>query len=145
MQSLGVYQACNQLGTPGGAKCFLRGAKFFKLCPTHFQVGGKHLCRGGQSPPGYGPGAKGAKECLHAEQNTYFAVGAQADRDQAFRLGRLAGLVDTDVGEVLGGQLQRVEHSRVHAGREDHSVASGDAQRLLRVAVLLHELGYRLE
>jgi len=31
-----VHQACNQLGTPGRAKSFLRGAQMFKLCPTHF-------------------------------------------------------------------------------------------------------------
>jgi len=27
------FQACNQLGTPGWAKSFLRGDKFFKLRP----------------------------------------------------------------------------------------------------------------
>jgi len=32
-------QTHNQLGTPGGAKYFLRGPKFFKLCPTHFSRG----------------------------------------------------------------------------------------------------------
>jgi len=39
-------QARNQLGTPGGAKSFLRGAYIFwtmayvfKLCPTHFSRG----------------------------------------------------------------------------------------------------------
>jgi len=39
-------QACNQLGTPGGAKSFPRGAQIFKtmsnsfkLCPTHFSGG----------------------------------------------------------------------------------------------------------
>jgi len=38
-----INQARNQLGTPGGAKCFLWGAKIFwtmfnifKLYPTHF-------------------------------------------------------------------------------------------------------------
>jgi len=41
-------QACNQLGTPGGVKSFLRGAQFFwtmlnsfKRCPTHFSRGGR--------------------------------------------------------------------------------------------------------
>jgi len=28
-----VYQARNQLGTPGGAKRFLRWAQIFELCP----------------------------------------------------------------------------------------------------------------
>jgi len=37
----GLPQACNQLGTPAGTKCFLRGAKFFQLCPTHFSSGGE--------------------------------------------------------------------------------------------------------
>jgi len=39
-------QARNQLGTPGGAKSFLRGAKIFKLCPTHFSRGAKILVTG---------------------------------------------------------------------------------------------------
>jgi len=41
-------QARNQLGSPGGAKSFLRGALIFytrsnslKLCPTHFSRGGE--------------------------------------------------------------------------------------------------------
>jgi len=29
----GFAQARNQLGTPGGAKSFLRGVQIFKLCP----------------------------------------------------------------------------------------------------------------
>jgi len=29
-------QACNQLGTPGEAKGFLRGAQIFKPCPIAF-------------------------------------------------------------------------------------------------------------
>jgi len=36
-------QARNQLGTPGGAKSFLRGAQIFKLCPTHLSRGAKKL------------------------------------------------------------------------------------------------------
>jgi len=50
----------NQLGTPGGAKSFPRGAQMFrtmsnifKLCPTHFSSGGENFCRG-LSPLGYG-------------------------------------------------------------------------------------------
>ena len=42
-------QARNQLGIPGGAKSFLRGAQIFltlpnsfKLCPTHFPGGPRH-------------------------------------------------------------------------------------------------------
>ena len=31
-----IYQARNQLGIPGVAKSFLRGPKFFKLCPIVF-------------------------------------------------------------------------------------------------------------
>jgi len=31
--SHGFAQARNQLGIPGGAKSFLRGAQIFKLCP----------------------------------------------------------------------------------------------------------------
>jgi len=30
---LGGCQARNQLGTPGGAKSFLRGAQIFEVCP----------------------------------------------------------------------------------------------------------------
>ena len=36
-------QARVQLGTPEGAKNFLRGAKFFKVCPTHFSRGAKNF------------------------------------------------------------------------------------------------------
>jgi len=50
-------QARNQLGTPGVAKSFLRGAQLFKtmsnnfqLCPTHFSWGGEQFCRGGEAP-----------------------------------------------------------------------------------------------
>jgi len=59
-------QARNQLGTPGGAKSFLWGAQFFKLCPIHFsRRGEKNL--GGLLPSSplvtgqarcYGPGRK---------------------------------------------------------------------------------------
>jgi len=34
-------QACSQIGTPGGAKSFLRGSQIFELCPTHFSHGAK--------------------------------------------------------------------------------------------------------
>jgi len=50
-------QARNQLGTPPGAKSFLRGTQIFwttssssKLYPTHFSRGGKFFL-GGASPP----------------------------------------------------------------------------------------------
>jgi len=50
-------QARNQLGTPGGAKSFLRGAQFFwtmsnsfKLYQTHFSRGAKNFL-GRASPP----------------------------------------------------------------------------------------------
>jgi len=53
----GVCQARNQLGTPGGAMSFPRGAKIFwtmsnsfKLCPTHFSRVGENFSRG-VSPP----------------------------------------------------------------------------------------------
>jgi len=56
-----LTQARNQLGTPGGAKSFLRGAQIFltmsnsfKLCPTHLSREGEKFSRG-VSPPGYGP------------------------------------------------------------------------------------------
>ena len=60
-------QARNQLGTPGVAKSFLRGAHIFQtmsnsfqLCPTDFSRGGKKFCRRGfatpATPPGCGPG-----------------------------------------------------------------------------------------
>jgi len=52
-----VYQARNQLGTPGGATSFPRGAQIFwtmanilKLCPTRFSRGGEKFCRGGLAP-----------------------------------------------------------------------------------------------
>jgi len=32
-EAFSAHQARNQLGTPGGAKSFLRGPKFFELCP----------------------------------------------------------------------------------------------------------------
>jgi len=48
---MGCIQARNQLGTPGGAKSFLRGAKCFKLCPIvsncvehNFRRGGEIFC-----------------------------------------------------------------------------------------------------
>jgi len=48
-----VAQAHNQLGTPGRAKRFLRGAQIFwtmsnnfELCPTHFSRGREKFCRG---------------------------------------------------------------------------------------------------
>jgi len=47
-----LVQARNQLGTPGGAKSFLRGAQIFKTmsisfkpCPTHFSKEGENFCR----------------------------------------------------------------------------------------------------
>jgi len=50
-------QALNQLGTPGGAKRFLRGAQHFwtgsnsfKLCPTHFSRRGKNFSWGLRPP-----------------------------------------------------------------------------------------------
>ena len=52
-----TFQARSQLGTPGGAKSFLRGAQIFwtmsnsfKLYPTHFSGGAKNFL-GGDSPP----------------------------------------------------------------------------------------------
>jgi len=39
-------QARNQLGTPGGAKSFLRGGKFFKLCPIALKYV-QHIFPGG--------------------------------------------------------------------------------------------------
>ena len=54
-------QACNQLGPPGGAKSFPRGAQIFwamsnilKLCLTHFSREAK-IFLGGLHSPGYGP------------------------------------------------------------------------------------------
>jgi len=54
-------QARNQLGTPGGAKSFLRGAHIFctmsdifKLYPTNFSRGGEKFSRGRL----YGPAEK---------------------------------------------------------------------------------------
>jgi len=43
-------QIRNQLGTPGAATSFLRGAQIFKLCPTHFSMGSEKFSRGA-SPP----------------------------------------------------------------------------------------------
>jgi len=58
-------QARNRLGTPGGAKSFLRGAQTFKamsnsfkVCPTHFLQGERKIVYGELPPPalpGYGP------------------------------------------------------------------------------------------
>jgi len=65
-------QARNQLGTPGVAKSFLTGAKFFKLCPIIFNYGqqifpwGEKKFVGEASPPfspGYGPVSNSFKEC----------------------------------------------------------------------------------
>jgi len=68
----GFAQARNQLGIPGGAKSFLRGAQFFYLCPIVFNFV-QHIFPGGQTffygdlrpliPPIYGP-AEGTIECL---------------------------------------------------------------------------------
>jgi len=53
MKHVSASQACNQLGTPGGAKSFVSGAQIFwtvsdslKLCSTHFSKGAK-IFRGG--------------------------------------------------------------------------------------------------
>jgi len=53
----GIKQARNQLGTPGGAKSFPRGAQIFwttsnifKLCPTHFTRGGEKFFWGRSRP-----------------------------------------------------------------------------------------------
>jgi len=50
-------QARNQLGTPGGAKSFPKGAQIFwnmsnsfKIYPTNFSKGGKKISRGGFAP-----------------------------------------------------------------------------------------------
>jgi len=48
-------QARNQLGAPGGAKSFPRGAQIFELYPTHFSRKGKKFSRGGFALPGYRP------------------------------------------------------------------------------------------
>jgi len=59
-------QARNQLGIPGGAKSFLRGAQIFltlpnsfKLCPTHFPGG--EFCRGASPPLVMGLNVLGSK------------------------------------------------------------------------------------
>jgi len=58
-------QASNQLGTPSGAKCFLRGAQIFKIMsnsfkqfPTHFSRVGENFFKGAGPLPDYGPGFK---------------------------------------------------------------------------------------
>jgi len=61
-----LTQARNQLGSPGGAKSFLRGAQIFRTmsnnfnrCPIHFTRKGKKFSRGASQPlgpPYYGPG-----------------------------------------------------------------------------------------
>jgi len=49
---MGSPQARNQLGPPGGAKSFLRGAQIFELCPIasncvqHIFPGGQKFSRG---------------------------------------------------------------------------------------------------
>ena len=55
-----LNQARNQLGTPGWAKRFLRGAQIFKLCPILSNYV-QHIFQGGESnfrrafPSSYGP------------------------------------------------------------------------------------------
>jgi len=70
-------QARNQLGTPGGAKSFPRGAQILwtmynilKLCPTHFSRGDQKFSRGA-APPGYRP------ECRRRHRRTRQGVGAR--------------------------------------------------------------------
>jgi len=51
-------QARNQLGTPGGAKSFLRGAQIFQAMSNTFFEGGEKNLRGSSPtmrPSGYGP------------------------------------------------------------------------------------------
>ena len=54
-------QTCNQLGTSGGAKSFLRGAQIFLFMSTGFKLCAKHfpewrkILQGSLSPAGYGP------------------------------------------------------------------------------------------
>jgi len=62
-----VVQSSSQLEIPGGAKSFLRRVQSFqtmfnsfKLCPTHFSMGGPKFSRAPHPllPPSYGPGPK---------------------------------------------------------------------------------------
>jgi len=41
------WQARNQLGTPGGAKRFQKGAQIFKLCPVVLNYV-QHIFQGGE-------------------------------------------------------------------------------------------------
>jgi len=58
-------QARNQLGTPGVAKSFLRGAQIFQTMPDRFFQGGEKVCRGGFAPlpPVHGPVSSTFKVC----------------------------------------------------------------------------------
>jgi len=76
-------QARNQLGTPGGAKSFPRGANIFwtmsnifKLCPTDFSRGGEYFLRGASPPLVTGLGGSKVylcKRCL-SEKNLRAAL-----------------------------------------------------------------------
>jgi len=64
--SIGFNQAGNQVGTPGGAKCFLKGAQIFQTMSNAFKLYVQHIFPGegenflgvlsSPAPPGYGPG-----------------------------------------------------------------------------------------
>jgi len=43
-------QARDQLGAPGGAESFLRGAQIFELCPIVLDYGGENFSRVGFAP-----------------------------------------------------------------------------------------------
>jgi len=75
---MGGRQARHQLGTPGGAKSFLRGAQNLKLCPIvsnyiqHiFPGGGENFSRAlpPLRPPAYGPGGRQFQLIFLEEQN----------------------------------------------------------------------------
>jgi len=67
-------QARNQLGTPGGAKIFLRGAQIFltmsnsfKIYPTNFSRGAKNILGGASTPAS--PLVMGLTTVVTARQN----------------------------------------------------------------------------
>ena len=82
-----VTQARNQLGTPGGAKSFPRGAQIFWTMSNIFKLCPKHLSRGSEkfAPPGYGPDA--TLSSFH--NRTIIQLGAKFNVDRWLSLRKL--------------------------------------------------------
>jgi len=78
------HQARSQLGTPGGAKSFLRRSQTvsysFEQCPTHFSRGKRKIFQG-LHPPSYGPVSHACRwETLIISRQPFLQQGKMSNR-----------------------------------------------------------------